>query len=58
MNAALNPRASSAFSVFPLTRAHMVLPRSVLSVPTPDTKQKVICGFAATIARAAASVSS
>ena len=32
-----NGRRSSAFSVAPFTRAHMLLPRSLLSVPAPVT---------------------
>ena len=35
--AALNGSASNAFSVSPLTRAHMRGPFSLLSVPVPDT---------------------
>src|SRR5512133_2162425 len=34
---ALKGSRSSAFSVFPFTRAHMVRPCSVLSVPAPET---------------------
>ena len=37
MYAALNGSFISAFSVAPFTRAHMTLPRSVLSVPAPET---------------------
>jgi hypothetical protein len=37
MYAALNGIARSAFSVAPLTRAHIVRPFSVLSVPAPVT---------------------
>jgi len=37
MYAALNGSFKSAFSVSPLTRAHIVLPFSVLSVPAPVT---------------------
>ena len=37
--------ASNVFSVLPLTRAHMVLPRAVLSAPVPETKTIDIPGF-------------
>ncbi len=37
MYAALNGKANNAFSVRPLTRAHMIRPRSLLSVPRPET---------------------
>jgi hypothetical protein len=37
MYAALNPQRNNAFSVRPFTRAHMIRPRSVLSVLAPDT---------------------
>jgi len=37
---------AGAFSVAPFTRAHIVRPRSVLSVPAPETKMKVIFGVA------------
>ena len=37
MYAPRNGSARSAFSVLPLTLAHMTRPRSVESVPTPDT---------------------
>lgn len=41
---ALNGSRISAFSVAPLTRAHMLLPRSDLSVLAPETLMKVIPG--------------
>ncbi len=34
---AFSGSASSAFSVRPFTRAHMLRPRSVESVPAPET---------------------
>ena len=37
MYAALNGIESKAFSVRPFTRAHIARPRSLLSVPCPDT---------------------
>jgi hypothetical protein len=37
MYAALNGICSSGFSVLPFVRAHIMRPRSVLSVPEPDT---------------------
>ena len=37
MNAALKGMRRSAFSVAPFTRAHIMRPRSVLSVPAPET---------------------
>ena len=36
--------ASRAFSVSPFTRAHIVEPRSVLSVPVPETYTKLMAG--------------
>ena len=35
----------TAFSVFPLIRAHMTRPRSVLSAPAPDTNTNVMPGL-------------
>jgi hypothetical protein len=37
MYAALNGNESNVFSVRPFTRAHIVRPRSLLSVPAPET---------------------
>jgi hypothetical protein len=42
MYAALKGSRSSAFSVLPLTRAHIVRPRLVLSVPVAETKMNVM----------------
>src|SRR5579871_3155486 len=50
--------ASSAFSVAPFTRAHIVRPDSLLSVPAPDTYIRVRPGLRSTSARARPSVRS
>jgi len=54
MYVALKGSRSSAFSVLPLTRAHMVRPRSVLSAPVPETKMNVMPGLRRTRACATA----
>ena len=50
--------ARSAFSVLPLTRAHMTRPRSELSAPPPDTNTKASRGLFATSREAIDSVRS
>jgi hypothetical protein len=45
MYAPLKGIRNSAFSVLPFTRAHIMSPRSVLSVPEPDTQMSVIAGL-------------
>jgi len=46
MLGALKGRASSAFSVRPFTRAHITRPRSLESVPAPDTLDERHAGIA------------
>jgi hypothetical protein len=43
-NTCLNGSFIKSFSVFPLTRAHIIRPFSVLSVPAPLTYTNDICG--------------
>lgn len=50
--------SSTAFSVRPFTRAHMRRPRSVESVPAPDTYTKTMSGLTCARVRAAATVKS
>jgi len=38
IKACLKPRCNKSFSVFPFTRAHIILPFSDESVPSPETK--------------------
>src|SRR5471030_1283461 len=56
--AALNGMRSSAFSARPLTRAHMLRPRSVVSVPAPVTYEKVMPGLRRDKVRPTANVKS
>jgi hypothetical protein len=56
MYAAAKGKRISAFSVLPLIRAHIVRPRSELSVPAPETKMNVISGLSRHKTSAAAMV--
>jgi hypothetical protein len=42
---ALKGNAATAFSALPFTRAHMTLPRSLLSALCPETKTQIISGL-------------